>query len=289
MSSGNGLNSGYIGSDQRRTQAGSYDGRKHYLERINGQFVVSTTSWTPAEIATSLWLDAGDANTITLNGSNVSQWNDKSGNARHATQATANQRPTYTSNSQNGYGIISFGQSNLDISSTTPITSGNSNFGFFVAYKPKIASGYGTIFANYSAGNFQLLFATSIPYATPWGLYNAASLDLDPGSYTQNENTIISCVRTSGSFVGYTNGTTKNTVANIASVYAGANTASVWTLGANTNNTEAGLMDLYELIVIDGTVSTDTRQRIEGYLAHKWGLTANLPANHPYKNAAPTV
>jgi hypothetical protein len=42
MSSGNGLNSGYIGSDQRRTQAGSYDGRKHYLERINGEFEFTT-------------------------------------------------------------------------------------------------------------------------------------------------------------------------------------------------------------------------------------------------------
>jgi hypothetical protein len=42
MSSGNGLNSGYIGSDQRRTQAGSYDGRKHYLERINGAFEFTT-------------------------------------------------------------------------------------------------------------------------------------------------------------------------------------------------------------------------------------------------------
>ena len=42
MSSGNGLNSGYIGSDQRRTKAGSYDGRKHYLERINGEFLFTT-------------------------------------------------------------------------------------------------------------------------------------------------------------------------------------------------------------------------------------------------------
>ena len=283
-------NSGYIGSDQRRTKAGSYDGRKHYLERISGEF--SNQAWSPSLITTALWLDAADASTITLNGSTVSQWNDKSGNGRNATQATALQQPTYTSNSQNGYGIISFDGSNdnLDISSTTLITSGNSNFGVFAAYKAKVAtSGYGTILGNYSTGNFQLLFGgqTVAAYLAPWGLYNNASLDLDSGNYTQNLNWIISCVRTSGLITGYTNGTTKNIVSNIASVYTVANTQSVWTVGANTVNGEAGNMDLYELIVINETVSTDTRERIEGYLAYKWGLTANLPNDHPYKNKQP--
>ena len=290
MSSGNGLNSGYIGSDQRRTKAGSYDGRKHYLERLSGEF--SSQAWSPSLITTALWLDAADASTITLNVSTVSQWNDKSGNGRNATQATALQQPTYTSNIQNGYGIISFDGSNdnLDISSTTLITSGNSNFGVFAAYKAKVAtSSYGTILANYSAGNFQLLFGgqSVAAYLAPWGVYNNASLDLDSGNYTQNLNWIISSVRTSGLFTGYTNGTTKNTVSNIASVYTGANTQSVWTVGANTVNGEAGNMDLYELIVINETVSTDTRERIEGYLAYKWGLTANLPNDHPYKNKQP--
>jgi hypothetical protein len=28
-------------------------------------------------------------------------------------------------------------------------------------------------------------------------------------------------------------------------------------------------------------------QKVEGYLAHKWGATAGLDANHPYKNVAP--
>ena len=29
-------------------------------------------------------------------------------------------------------------------------------------------------------------------------------------------------------------------------------------------------------------------EKAEGYLAHKWGLTSNLPVSHPYKNTAPT-
>ena len=36
-------------------------------------------------------------------------------------------------------------------------------------------------------------------------------------------------------------------------------------------------------------LSTGNRQKLEGYLAHKSGLTANLPADHPYKTTPPTV
>ena len=38
---------------------------------------------------------------------------------------------------------------------------------------------------------------------------------------------------------------------------------------------------------LNGTVDLTERQKIEGYLAHKWGLAANLPADHPYKTEAP--
>lgn len=51
------------------------------------------TAWTPAQISTALWLDAADSSTVTLNGSTVSQWNDKSGNGRNAVQATAANQP----------------------------------------------------------------------------------------------------------------------------------------------------------------------------------------------------
>ena len=34
-------------------------------------------------------------------------------------------------------------------------------------------------------------------------------------------------------------------------------------------------------------LTTNQIQQVEGYLAWKWGIQANLPSNHPYKNAAP--
>jgi hypothetical protein len=35
--------------------------------------------WTPAAMTTQLWLDADDADTITQTGSDIDQWDDKSG------------------------------------------------------------------------------------------------------------------------------------------------------------------------------------------------------------------
>lgn len=57
-----------------------------------------------------IWLDAADTATITSSGSpaKVSQWNDKSVNARHVTQATAASQPTTGATTQNGLNILDF-------------------------------------------------------------------------------------------------------------------------------------------------------------------------------------
>lgn len=69
--------------------------------------VVNDTSTTPVPLTISglqLWLDASDTSTlydataggnlVTTDGSAVARWQDKSGNNRHAIQATVNNRPT---------------------------------------------------------------------------------------------------------------------------------------------------------------------------------------------------
>jgi hypothetical protein len=44
-----------------------------------------------------------------------------------------------------------------------------------------------------------------------------------------------------------------------------------------------------EIVYIDSNLSTLNREKLEGYLAHKWGLTGSLPGGHPYKTTAPTI
>jgi hypothetical protein len=45
--------------------------------------------------------------------------------------------------------------------------------------------------------------------------------------------------------------------------------------------------DLGELLIFSRQLTSTEEQKVQGYLAHKWGGTAGLDANHPYKNVAP--
>jgi hypothetical protein len=43
-----------------------------------------------------------------------------------------------------------------------------------------------------------------------------------------------------------------------------------------------------EILIYSGNLALGDRQRVEGYLAAKWGLRGNLPASHPFKAVSPT-
>lgn len=70
-------------------------------------------AWTPASIASALWLDFSDTSKLfdatsggsaVTNGVGIARAEDKSGNGRHFTQSTAGARPTYTTGLQNSLG-----------------------------------------------------------------------------------------------------------------------------------------------------------------------------------------
>lgn len=45
--------------------------------------------------------------------------------------------------------------------------------------------------------------------------------------------------------------------------------------------------EIAEVLCYQGDVGVTDRQKIEGYLAHKYGIAGNLPSTHPYKNTVP--
>jgi len=286
----NGLNSGYIGSDQRRTQAGSYDGRKHYLERINGQFD-SRNLWTPAQISTSLWLDANDTNSITFSGNNVSQWLDKSGNARHAIQATAANQPVYNSIILNSKPGVTFDGS-LKFLSTVAISNivlANSYSTFTVGRATSAPSnstdgfsnsGFwgddGGFISNYFRGTSNLI-----------GAYNwDGNNDVTTQSYTFGTNVISGVELSGGSIRLRQNGGTETSTAS-GNILV---TTGVLRIGKVYRDQEPNFTGVVsEVIFCKGHLSTTDRQLVEGYLAWKWELQSNLPNNHPYKNSPPTL
>ena len=60
-------------------------------------------------------------------------------------------------------------------------------------------------------------------------------------------------------------------------------------LGVNTNTGDYFVWNGYygEVMYFNVQLSDTNRQKIEGYLAWKWGLQASLPGGHPYASAAP--
>jgi hypothetical protein len=253
-------------------------------------------------------LDAADASTITLNGSNVSQWNDKSGNARHATQSTAGLQPLYGStviNSKPALRFASEGGAAQD-SLTASISVTQNTLSVYTVFQKTGSSGnskhrYGRIVsfwntndnsnnpADYGNSNgFIAAFIgqqdtfSSVAAPNIVSFRNGASITAQSLAY-QNGGRIIGTIL-SGSSVSFrldgneTTGTTTVTAMNSNQMLIGSSPAG-------SDSEMSG--DISEVVVFLSALTTADSQRMEGYLAHKWGLTANLPANHPYKNAAP--
>jgi hypothetical protein len=228
--------------------------------------------WTPANITTTLWLDAADSSTVILNGSNVSRWDDKSGNGRNVSQNDANRQPTYNVNSLNGLAGINWGSTNN--------TRGLSTTSSLVAAQVFAVADYdGTDpfqeFASLFAGDpsfYRPIFTAN--NGTNW-LFNVPN-HLN-GAASSSETALPTI---SSPFI-VRNATNNTSSANRTVTYIGADTAFTSNRGWRGK--------IYEVIVIDSFLSSANTQLIEGYLAHKWGLTANLPANHPYKTNPPTV
>lgn len=283
------LNSGYsFNTDQRRTQAGTISASKHFVERSLNQFVFR--AWTPAKISTSLWLDAEDTGTITLNGSTVNQWNDKSGNGRNATQATVANQPNYNASGLNDKPAITFDGTLkfLSVSSATinNIILNNSYSAFTVGRANSAPSNSNDGFSNSgfwgdNGGYISNYFRSN----NSIGAYNwDGNNDVTTQAYTFGTNIISGVELSNGSLRLRQNGDTETTIASGPTlILSGVLRIGKVFTDATPNFTGA----ISEVIFIRGSVSTTDREKIEGYLAWKWGLVSNLPVNHPYKNAAP--
>ncbi len=231
-------------------------------------------AWTPADITTVAWFDANDSDTITESGGLVSQWDDKSGNANHAAQGTPADQPTYQAsdsmiNNKPSIGdIAASGSIGLDTPSMT------AKHAYAVTYyKDGVDAsfdGYSTLFSG-GGGN---------------GAYRVMA--------NQNTDDFITSSRFNDNT--YKNGSTTSTPNGVlpmaASVFkfkSNSARTQVFGLGYNQLSDSRDWQGYYsEFIFTDGNEGAANEEKIEGYLAHKWGLAANLPGGHAYKGAAPT-
>jgi len=85
-------------------------GRGNSLRRGSGGG--GPAPFNPASVGTLVWWLRGDD--VTLNGADVSSWNDKSGNGRHWTQGTAADQPLFVASAINGRPGVAFDGANTE-------------------------------------------------------------------------------------------------------------------------------------------------------------------------------
>jgi len=253
---------------------------KSLIKRISN--ATKFKKWTPAAIQTAAWYDAADSDTIAETGGAVSQWNDKSGNGYNVAQGTGSAQPTI--GAINGLNALQFdGIDDLMVSTSFSLTD------------PDVQIVAVCTMENGSFGGARIvgLNAGGTDFSDPLGVAFLRGATNENIRVTRNSTSSGTVDITYGEpFIGgmvydsvggrvRVNGGTPSSDA----PYTGAFGATELRIGAFTGNFLQG--DIGE-IILTKDVSDDTRKRIEGYLAHKWGLEAQLPYDHPYKLNPPT-
>lgn len=242
-----------------------------------------------------LWLDAADSTTIT--GSPVTQWMDKSGRGSNATTGLGSVVAGTPINSLN---TLRFGL-NMTLNISNFIMSNGLTSVFYVfrgvTSNANTSAGTGYFIFSRTADNFlvytganQQFFsyqnpAASRSYVAVMGQTSERNWgNLSPTAAFVNRVNVIS---TTGDTYASSNGLS---LPRVAAGSAGNSfyTATTYQISTSRNLGDVYTYDLGELIVFPGVVSSAVAQRIEGYLAWKWGARGSFPTTHPYSRVLPT-
>jgi len=222
-------------------------------------------AWSPAILATSLWLDFADSTTLTASSGVISQITDKSGNGRHASQSASSNRPTV--------GTVN-GKSCMASTSAQ-----------YLELQDKIST--------------VRSFVAVVQFTTTTGLQfivgDSTTFDFHGDNNSNILGTFASSLVTGGS--GWTNGASTAPLSMVKSastsvyIFNTTGSVSIKQFSADRSNQfgNRGIIgNTCEIIAFASTLAALDREKLEGYLAHKWGFAGSLPTGHPYKSAPPS-
>lgn len=243
-------------------------------------------AWTPVRLGSALGLWAKlytDATGVTLNGSKVSAWSDRSGTGRTITQGTAGNQPSWVADDGDGRPAIDFGNAGTykALAITTDLLRNRSGAAVFMVNKPTSASVANVMFkASINGGVFaRAALATS---AVTVGKYLEATCTDDTGAgyAAQEGGTVTAAWQVWGAnwnFAGNTVDLRKNGLSIYSGVHgSGANatpdTASdTLIIGSNASD-DTGGGKFREIVVATRLLTAAEVSALERYLAAGWGL-----------------
>lgn len=256
----------------------------------------------PAGVGSSstnvLWLGADHGTfsnagtTPATNGQNVQQWNDRSGNGRHAIQVTTANRPNWHSNQLNGYPLMRYSAANNDRMLSTGLSSAGVASVFVVARFTSLPSPNPGLLQGTPAGNGYTADAAqksigqwvSSSSSRPWGRgvqSDGTQRNIsETTALAANQTYLISSIYNGTAIPQYVNNAAAGTVN-----YNG--TLRSWTemsIGCQ-HGSESWNGDIAEVIIYNTAVNQVQRILISNYLSAKYGFT--LTENDVFLQDAP--
>lgn len=241
------------------------------------------TPWTPSEITTSLWLDASDVSTLTLSGANVTQWDDKSGNNNDATGPSGNEPQTGAT--FNGLTTISFNGSSqwFDL----PNFALGDDASVFIVAKRDTSASFQAILTLYNGTSHFAELWGSGGFPTDYMYYGVANQEIRGNTTLSNATYYMTEIVRS-----FISGTDLDIDLYLNGSADGGGTATVSNLFSDSLIGKDQYNDWFdgniaEIIVVNSAISSTNREKVEGYLAWKWGMETDLPISHPYRYSSP--
>ena len=240
-------------------------------------FITKIGSFVPTQISgCQLWLDAADSTTLTGT-SPVTQWRDKSGNARNTTSYAGT--PALTTNAINSVQAINFNGSSSFTGSIPG--SGTSYTLFFVGTFNNSTGTYGGFVCFGRSGTPDHVSGITNTKLTDSSMYS--TIDSTNTAFTSNtlSTPFVYSLVIDGTFLNnFVNGN-QQSPANVAK--SASFNFTNYVVGDRAGSTSSIFLNGYvgEIIVFINGLAISPRQQVEGYLAQKWGLVSSLPAGHP--------
>ena len=244
--------------------------------------------WTPSDLDSGTLTAWYKADSLSLSdGDGVSSWDDSSGNGNDVSQAISGRQPTFETNELNSLPVVRYDGTN-DILSDGDIADldvGTGDIWMASVFKSTDDGGAQFFFEK---GNTTFALITTAAGELQARLGGTTNIPKQSsGNWSRTAFVIATASRVSSTCNGFVNGSDMTTTGTTNS--GSISNSNVLDLGASAVGGNPMTGDMAEVLVGGATLSTEDRQKIEGYLAHRYGLEGNLPSDHPYKSAAPTT
>lgn len=241
--------------------------------------VTNRDALEPDNIANlAAWWDA--ATLVGSDGTAVSQLDDRSGRGFHAVKAGT---PKPTMETRGGFRVMRLGGSDW-LTAPNALSGATDVTAFAIAWRGASTGFIGPLGAETGYGNVSFVSNGSLNYSGVSG----ARIEGDGPTAEATSSWNLLVMRKSGSSPGNT--LFRRSAAGVLST--ATNGSGVATIGASPHAlgayTSSGYIgDIAEILLYSRALTTTEIEQIEGYLAHKWGQTALLPADHPHKTTPP--